>query len=78
MSSNSETDVTKTRQQASAALRKAALNEEAKTYLLSNPLLFNLLLKAARRYIGGETLEQALATKKPPSSRVCYQSRVYG
>lgn len=52
------------RQQASEALRKAAINEEAKTYLLSNPVLFNLLLKAARRYIGGETLEQALATIK--------------
>lgn len=52
------------REQASEALRKAAISEEAKAYLLSNPLLFNLLLKAARRYIGGETLEQALATRK--------------
>ena len=56
--------ITKIRQQASEALRKAALNEEAKAYLLSNPVLFNLLLKAARRYIGGETLEQALETRK--------------
>src|ERR1700730_12595972 len=62
--SNQETDITKIKQQASEALRKAAINEEAKAYLLSNPLLFNLLLKAARRYIGGETLEQALATRK--------------
>lgn len=52
------------RQQVSEALRKAALNEGAKAYLLSNPILFNLILKAARRYIGGETLEQALGTKK--------------
>lgn len=52
------------RQQTSEALRKAAINVEAKAYLLSNPLLFNLLLKSARRYIGGETLEQALATRK--------------
>lgn len=62
--SNRETDITTIRQQAGAALRKAALNEEAKTYLLSHPLLFNLLFKAARRYIGGETLDQALATRK--------------
>lgn len=59
--SNKETEI---RQQAGEALRKAAISEEAKAYLLSNPLLFHLLLKAARRYIGGETLEQALATRK--------------
>lgn len=52
------------RKQASEALKKAALNLDAKAYLLNNPLLFNLLLKAARRYIGGETLEQALETRK--------------
>lgn len=62
--SNLETDSTEIRQKASEALRKAALNEEAKGYLLNNPMLFNLLLKAARRYIGGATLEQALATRK--------------
>lgn len=62
--SSKETDITKIRQQASQSLRKAAINEEAKAYLLSNPSLFNLLLKAARRYIGGETLDQALATRK--------------
>ena len=54
----------KIRQRAGEALRKAALNEEAKAYLLNNPILFNLLLKAAKRYIGGENLEQALSTKK--------------
>ncbi len=52
------------RKRASEALRKAALNEDAKAYLLNNPLLFKMLLKAARRYIGGENLEQALATRK--------------
>ena len=61
---NKETNIIKIRQQASEALRKAAISEEAKAYLLSNPVLFNLLLKAARRYIGGETLEEALATRK--------------
>jgi proline dehydrogenase len=58
---NKETDL---RKQASEALRKAAINEDAKAYLLSHPILFNVLLKAARRYIGGETLEEALVTRK--------------
>lgn len=52
------------RKQASEALKKAALNQDAKDYLLNNPVLFNLLLKAARRYMGGETLEQALDARK--------------
>lgn len=51
------------RQQASEALRKAAMNEKAKAYLLHHPVLFNVLLKAARRYIAGKTLEEALATR---------------
>jgi proline dehydrogenase len=59
-----ETNNMEIKQKACEALRKAALNEEAKAFLLNNPVLFNVLLKAARRYIGGETLEQALATKK--------------
>lgn len=49
---------------AGQALKKAALNEEAKEYLLHNPVLFNLLLKAARRYIGGETLTETLKVRK--------------
>jgi proline dehydrogenase len=62
--SNQETNIVDIRQKASEALRKAALNEEAKGYILSNPVLFNMLLKAAQRYIGGENLAQALATRK--------------
>jgi proline dehydrogenase len=46
--------------QASAALRRAALNDEAKKYILSNPVLFSTLKKAADRYIGGETLEETI------------------
>jgi proline dehydrogenase len=42
-----------------SALKKAALNEEAKEYILHNPILFNTLKRAADRYIGGETLEEA-------------------
>jgi proline dehydrogenase len=52
----------------SVALRKAALNEEAKTFILSNPVLFNTLKKAADRYIGGETLEETI-------SKVQFQNR---
>jgi proline dehydrogenase len=44
----------------SAALKKAALNAEAKAYLLENEKLFRLIKKAADRYIGGENLEEAL------------------
>ncbi|NML39694.1 proline dehydrogenase [Chitinophaga sp. G-6-1-13] len=44
----------------SAALKKAAFNEKAKEYVLDNPVLFNVLKKAADRYIGGETLEETL------------------
>lgn len=46
--------------QTSMALRKAALNEEAKEYILSNPILFYTLKKAADRYIGGETLDETI------------------
>lgn len=42
------------------ALRKAALNEESKSYILSNPALFQLFKKAANRYIGGETLNETI------------------
>lgn len=49
---------------ASLSLKKSALNHEAKAYLLNNPVLFNLALKAAKRYIGGETLEEALTTRE--------------
>ncbi|MBC9909750.1 proline dehydrogenase family protein [Chitinophaga varians] len=44
----------------SAALKKAALNEQAKEFILENEVLFNVLKKAADRYIGGETLEETL------------------
>lgn len=45
----------------STALKKAALNEQAKEFILENEVLFNVLKKAADRYIGGETLEETLA-----------------
>lgn len=47
-------------QTGATALRKAALNEEAKAYILNNPPLFHLLKKAADRYIGGETLGETI------------------
>src|SRR5689334_14073349 len=53
-------EITQILNQASTALRKAALNEEAKAYLISNPVLFTFIKKAADRYIGGETLEETM------------------
>ncbi|GAB3165197.1 proline dehydrogenase family protein [Telluribacter humicola] len=49
---------------ASEALKLAALNESAKDFLLNNPQLFAVLLKAAKRYIGGENLQEAIQTAK--------------
>jgi proline dehydrogenase len=43
-----------------AALRKAALSEEAKAFVLENPLLFQTLKKAADRYLGGESLAETI------------------
>ncbi|NIG55807.1 proline dehydrogenase family protein [Chitinophaga sp. Cy-1792] len=45
----------------SAALKKAALDERAKEFLLGNDVLFNVLKKAADRYIGGENMEETIA-----------------
>jgi proline dehydrogenase len=44
----------------SGALRKAALNVEAKEFILNNEVLFKTFKKAADRYIGGETLEETI------------------
>lgn len=46
------------------ALRKAAMNDQAKQYILSNEILFKTIKRAADRYIGGETLEETLAKVK--------------
>lgn len=43
------------------ALKKAALSEEAKAYLLQHPTLYNLLYKAATRFVTGQTLRECLA-----------------
>ena len=52
----------------SSALKKAALNQEAKTYLLSNSNLFKLLKKGASRYIGGEKVDEALEVVRQKNS----------
>ncbi len=51
-------------QMGASALRKAALNEEAKNYILQNQPLFNTLKRAADRYIGGETLKETILKVK--------------
>jgi len=53
----------------SDALKKAALNEEAKKYLMNNEVLFNLLKKAADRYIGGETLAETVSKVEVENKR---------
>ena len=53
------------------ALRKAALDENAKAYILQNPILFGLLKKAADRYIGGETLEETIIKVKAQNGIKC-------
>lgn len=49
---------------ASDALKKAALNEDAKKFILQNDKLFKILKKAANRYIGGETIDETVLTIK--------------
>lgn len=44
----------------SKALRKAALNNDAKQFMLGNKVLFQTFKKAADRYIGGETLAETV------------------
>lgn len=53
----------------STALKKAALNEQAKHYLLENKALYPLIRKAADRYIGGETLEETAVKVALANSR---------
>lgn len=53
----------------SKALKKAALNEAAKSYILENKALFQLLKKAANRYVAGEHLEDINVKVKSINSR---------
>ena len=46
------------------ALRKAALNNKAKEYILSDATLYKAIKKAADRYIGGETLDETILKVK--------------
>jgi proline dehydrogenase len=47
-------------QNASRALRCAALDLRAKDFVLQNEVLFNVFRKAASRYMGGDTLEETI------------------
>jgi proline dehydrogenase len=46
--------------EAAASLRHLALNEDVKAYILQNPPIYQSLLHAAMRFIGGETLDQCV------------------
>ncbi|RZM30598.1 MAG: proline dehydrogenase [Pedobacter sp.] len=45
---------------ASSSLKNLATNDQAKHYLLNNPVLYNIVRRAAERYIGGETLDETI------------------
>lgn len=49
---------TSTERQVTDTLRHLALNEDVKAYILENPPIYKVLLLAAMRFIGGETLQQ--------------------
>ncbi len=51
-------------QMGATALRKAALNNKAKEYILSDMGLYTTIKKAAERYIGGETLDETIIKVK--------------
>lgn len=51
-------------QMGAEALRKAALNDKAKDYILSDKGLYTAIKKAADRYIGGETLNETVIKVK--------------
>jgi len=54
---------------ATQALKKIARDEGVKTYLLSDKKLYTVLLKAAQRFIGGETLTQCVKAAKELNQR---------
>ena len=49
---------------AAAALKRIARNEDLKAYVLREPALHGVLLRAARRFIGGEELSECLEDAK--------------
>lgn len=55
--------------QAAAALRKGALNEDAKAYLLANKELNYLFKKGAKRYLGGDDLQETITAVKALNAR---------
>ena len=50
--------------QISSGLRKAALNQETKAYILSNPVLFNTLKKAQTDTFVATILQKPFISKK--------------
>lgn len=50
--------------EAAAALRRLALDEEVKRYVLEHGPLYESLLRAAKRFIGGERLSDAIEAAK--------------
>ena len=44
----------------SEALKRLARNQEVKKYILQHPEVYGLVLRGARKFIGGETREECL------------------
>lgn len=59
--STSETQTLKEAAEAASALKSIARNEDIKAYILREPKLHAVLLRAARRFIGGEELGECLS-----------------
>ncbi len=54
---------------AAAALRRLARREDLKAAVLASPTLYAVLLRAAQRYVAGETLDEALGTARALAPR---------
>lgn len=62
-------DTTNTAADAANNLRAWALDEELKTSVMENPVLLPIANKIARRYIAGETIDDALAAAQESMAR---------
>jgi len=51
------------------ALRRLALNEQAKAYVMADPKLAEIARKIAKKYVAGETRAEAIAAGKAVNER---------
>lgn len=60
----SKTFTTSSELEVATTLRHLALNEDVKAYVLQDQALYPILMRAAMRFIGGETLKQCVQSSK--------------